>query len=112
MVERKKKVKVELEFFTLEKNQGENSNLQISRVVIMGVVGVEVTAFLRLPWGPHHRKCTEPHGERLDFGKNFPAGKDLGSRQGREYMVVESPPLGNLSAGHSHLGPGEGRGSL
>lgn len=35
-----------LEVFTLEKNQGENSNLQISRVVIMGMVEVEVTAFL------------------------------------------------------------------
>lgn len=50
--------------------------------------------------------------ERLDVGKNFPEGKDLGSRQGREYMVVVSPPLGNLSAGHSHLGPGQGRGGL
>lgn len=73
-----------LEFFTLEKNQGENSHLQISRVVIMGVVEVEVTAFLSLSWGQGQKKCTKPARERLDLRKNFPAGRGLGYRRGRE----------------------------
>lgn len=87
MVERKKSKKAVLEFFTLEKNQGENFNLQISRVVNMGVVEVEVTAFLSLSLGQDQKKCTKGTRERLDLGKNFPAGRDLGYRQGRELCL-------------------------
>lgn len=49
-------------------------------MVITGEVGVGVkpfSVFLR----DRVRACWK------DNGKNFPAGKDLGSRQGKEYMV-------------------------
>lgn len=73
-MERKKKEKVESEFFTLEKKQGENSNLQISRVIFMGVVGVDVTVVLVFPGnGVRGNALSLPERERLDMGKNFPA---------------------------------------
>ena len=72
---RKKKYKVESEFFHLgEKPRREFQCANFQRVIIMGVVGVEVAAVLSLPReGVRGNALSLLERERLDFGKDFPA---------------------------------------